>query len=152
MNEELGATSLWGTQMVLAADDAYFTLPARKEGIVPGFGNLRLPRQVGERLARQMIMFERRVECDSAAGSLIVDRVVPATAISAAIDETVEFLTGSGVVSTASNRRSLRVATEPLDLNRRYAATYAEEQARCHFSPALVDNLEKFWNADQRRA
>lgn len=136
---------------VLAADDAYFTLPARKEGIVPGFGNLRLPRQVGERLARQMIMFERRVECDSPAGSLIVDRVVPAADIPVAIEETVEFLTGSGVVSTASNRRNLRVATEPLDLNRRYAATYAEEQARCHFSPALIDNLEKFWNADQRR-
>ena len=29
---------------VLAADDAYMTLPARKEGIIPGAANLRLPR------------------------------------------------------------------------------------------------------------
>src|SRR3972149_6002767 len=36
----------------IAGDDAYLTLPARKEGIVPGAANLRLPRFVGDRIAR----------------------------------------------------------------------------------------------------
>jgi thioesterase DpgC len=29
-------------------------------------------------------------------------------------------------------------------------ATYAREQAYCHFSPALVRNLEEHWNAHNR--
>jgi (3,5-dihydroxyphenyl)acetyl-CoA 1,2-dioxygenase len=28
---------------------------------------------------------------------------------------------------------------------------YAREQAQCHFSPALIANLEKYWNAANRR-
>ena len=38
------------------------TLPARKEGIIPGAANLRLPRFVGARIARQAIMIGRRLD------------------------------------------------------------------------------------------
>ena len=41
------------------------SLPARKEGIIPGAANLRLPRFTGDRIARQAIMYQRRFECDS---------------------------------------------------------------------------------------
>ena len=54
------------------------------------------------------------------------------------------------MVSAAGNRRAFRVAEEPLDPFRRYMAVYAREQAYCHFSPALIANLEKHWNAQQR--
>jgi thioesterase DpgC len=30
-------------------------------------------------------------------------------------------------------------------------AVYAREQAYCHFSPALISNLEKNWHANQRK-
>jgi thioesterase DpgC len=30
-------------------------------------------------------------------------------------------------------------------------AVYAREQAQCHFSPALIDNLEKNWDAASRK-
>ena len=69
----------------------------------------------------------------------------------AAIERVVENLTGSGVVSAASNRRAFRVAQEPLDLFRNYFAVYALEQAYCHFSPALISNLEQHWNAKNRK-
>jgi thioesterase DpgC len=39
---------------------------------------------------------------------------------------------------------------EPLDLFRRYCAVYTREQASCHFSPALVQNLEQNWGAGSR--
>ena len=42
--------------------------------------------------------------------------------------------------------------TEPLDSFRRYMSVYAREQAHCHFSPALIANLERNWNAATRRA
>lgn len=129
----------------LAAKDAYMTLPARKEGIVPGAANLRLPRFVGDRLTRQAIMAERRIDCASPEGRLICDEIVPPQKMDEAISRIVEKLTGSGVVSAASNRRAIRTVQEPLDSFRRYMSVYAREQAHCHFSPALIANLERNW-------
>jgi len=136
---------------VLAAKDAYMTLPARKEGIIPGAANLRLPRFVGDRIARQAIMAERRLECDSPEGRLICDEIVAQSEMDASIARVVDKLTGSGVVSAAANRRAFRVAQEPLDLFRSYFAVYALAQAYCHFSPALIANLELNWNAKDRK-
>jgi thioesterase DpgC len=135
---------------VLAAADAYMTLPARKEGIVPGAANLRLPRFVGDRIARQAVMYDRRIDCDSPEGRMICDEIVAPDRMEAAVGAVVERLTSSGVVSAASNRRGFRIAHEPLDLFREYMAVYAREQAYCHFSPALIHNLEHHWNAARR--
>jgi (3,5-dihydroxyphenyl)acetyl-CoA 1,2-dioxygenase len=46
---------------VLAAADAYFSLPAAQEGIVPGAANFRLARCVGPRLSRQIVLEGRRI-------------------------------------------------------------------------------------------
>lgn len=129
----------------LAAEDAYLTLPARKEGIVPGAANLRLPRFVGDRIARQAILAERRIECASPEGRMICDEVVSPDAMDQALSATTEKLTSSGIVSAAANRRAFRAGEEPLDTFRRYMAIYAREQADCHFSPALIANLERNW-------
>jgi thioesterase DpgC len=136
---------------VLAASDAFMTLPARKEGIIPGAANLRLPRFIGDRLARQLIQAERRLECDSTEGRLICDEIVSPSEMDAAIDRTVAMLTNAGSVGAFGNRRAFRVATEPLDLFRRYCAVYAREQAACHFSEALIRNLEQNWGAQSRK-
>ena len=130
---------------VLAADDAYMTLPARKEGIVPGAANLRLPRFVGDRIARQAIMAELRIDCASATGRMICDATVRPADMDSEIERTIKTLTGSGVVSAAGNRRALRAGQEPLDLFRRYMSVYAREQAHCHFSAGLIANLERYW-------
>jgi thioesterase DpgC len=127
----------------IAADDAYLTLPARKEGIVPGAANLRLPRFVGDRLARQAILAERRFDCATPEGRMICDEVV--SGVDEALAATIERLTSSGVVSAAANRRAIRAGEEPLDTFRRYMAIYAREQAECHLSPALIANLERNW-------
>jgi thioesterase DpgC len=136
---------------VLAASDAFLTLPARKEGIIPGFANLRLPRFVGDRMARQAVLYERRLECDSAEGRLVCDEIAPAAEMDAAIGRVVEGLTSAGAVSAIGNRRAFRVGQESLDLFRRYASVYAREQAYCHFSPALIANLERNWDAKNRK-
>ena len=81
---------------------------------------------------------------------MICDEVVPPGSFEAALDQVVANFTGSGVVSAAGNRRALRVAQEPLDAFRRYMAVYCREQAYCHFSPALIANLERYWNAQNR--
>ncbi len=137
---------------VIAAKDSYMTLPARKEGIIPGAANLRLARHVGDRIARQAILAERRIDCASAEGRLICDYIVAPDAMDFEIDRLVGHVTGSGMVSAAGNRRALRISEEPLDAFRRYMAVYAREQAHCHFSPALIANLEKHWDAANRKA
>jgi len=135
---------------VVAERDAYLTLPARKEGIIPGAANLRLPRFTGDRIARQAILYGRRIDCASPEGGLICDATVDAGTMDVAVGELVSRLTSSGVVSAAGNRRAFRIAEEPLDLFRTYMAVYAREQAYCHFSPALISNLERYWNAQNR--
>jgi thioesterase DpgC len=80
-----------------------------------------------------------------------IDEIVPPGEMDAALDRTIASFTDSGVVSAAGNRRAFRVTQEPLDTFRRYMAVYAREQAYCHFSPALIGNLERHWNAQQRK-
>jgi thioesterase DpgC len=142
---------LLAVDYIVAGEDAYLTLPARKEGIIPGAANLRLPRFVGDRIARQAIMAERRIDCASPEGRMICDEIVPPGEIDRAVENAIQRLTGSGVVSAAGNRRAIRAGQEPLELFRRYMAVYAREQAQCHFSPALIANLEQNWNAANRR-
>jgi thioesterase DpgC len=142
---------LLAVDYVLAENRAFMTLPARKEGIIPGAANMRLPRAVGDRIARQAIQYERRLDCDSPEGRLICDEIVETGAMDAAIERVIAGLTSSGVVSAASNRRAFRITQEPLDMFRNYFAVYAREQAFCHFSPALISNLEKYWNAQNRK-
>jgi (3,5-dihydroxyphenyl)acetyl-CoA 1,2-dioxygenase len=136
---------------VLAETGSYFNLPARKEGIVPGAANLRLPRFVGERPTRQAIFFNRDFAADSPEGRLLADEVMPAEALDEAIARSAEDVMSAGRTSLVANRRQLRIAQEPLDLFRRYMAGYAREQAYCFYSPALIDNLERNWDARRRK-
>jgi thioesterase DpgC len=142
---------LLAVDYVLAASDAFMTLPARKEGIIPGFANLRLPRFTGDRIARQAIQYERKLVCDSADGRLICDEIAKPDEMDAAIARVVDGLTNAGTVSAIGNRRAFRIAQEPLDLFRRYASAYARDQAYCCFNPALIANLERNWDAHNRK-
>ena len=125
-------------------------LPARKEGIIPGCANLRLPRFVGERLARQAIFFNRTFPADSPEGRLLADEVVARRArwTRRSAPPPRRSSAPARPASTATGM-ALRQAQEPLDLFRRYMANYARQQAHCLYSPALIDNLERNWNADR---
>lgn len=135
----------------IAGKNAYMTLPARKEGIIPGAANIRLPRFVGDRIARQAILNDLRIDCDSPEGRMICDLIVEDDDLDSALQQAIDRITTSGVVSAASNRRAIRVAQEPVDMFRRFMAVYARDQAYCHFSPALIANLERFWGAANRK-
>ena len=135
---------------VIAETGSYFNLPARKEGIIPGVANLRLPRFVGERLTRQAIFFGRDFHADSAEGRMLADEVVPADEIGEAVIRSAAELTSAGMASVLANRKALRVAQEPIDVFRHYMSNYAWEQAYCLYSSGLIDNLERHWDAKRR--
>ncbi len=146
-----GCQLLLVVDYVIAESGAYFSLPARKEGIIPGASNMRLPRYLGERIAREAIMFDRIFHADSAEGRLIANRVVQPGEIDQAVRDCVENAVDSGMISAGGNRKAMRVQTEPLELFRTYMSTYAVEQAFCHLSEQLVQNLERHWNAKARK-
>jgi thioesterase DpgC len=143
----IGGSCQWLLVMdrVIADTTSMFVLPARKEGIIPGCANLRLPRFVGERLARQAIFFNKTFEAASPEGRLIADEIVPTGDMDAAIAAAADELMSAGSISLGANRRALREAQEPLDTFRHYMSVYAREQALCLYSPALIDNLERSW-------
>ncbi len=127
---------------------AFELLLARHERKVWNF----LRRSVGDRLARRAILSGLEFEAGTPNGDLLCDEVVEPGAMDAAVDARIEALTSSGLINAASNRRAMRVGEEPLETFRAYMATFVREQARLHYSPALVANLERHWNAHERTA
>ncbi|WP_325118687.1 (3,5-dihydroxyphenyl)acetyl-CoA 1,2-dioxygenase DpgC [Streptomyces sp. GMR22] len=123
---------------VIAADDAYFSLPAAQEGIVPGAGNLRLTRLTGARLARQVVLSGRKIAADSPEGRLICDEAVPTEAVDGAVDAAVRELDAPAVVA---NRAMLHLAEEPPDLFRAYMAEFAMAQATRLYSADVLDKV-----------
>jgi (3,5-dihydroxyphenyl)acetyl-CoA 1,2-dioxygenase len=136
---------------VVARSGAYVNLPARREGFLPGCGNMRLPRFVGERVARQGIFHNRDIYVDSPEGRLIVDELVGSDdEMDDALARSVDGLTGAGPVGVNANRTQMRVGVEPLETFRHYMANLAIGQARCMYSPAIIRNLEIAWDPERR--
>ncbi len=140
-----GAQLLLVMDRVVAERDALLSLPASREGIVPGAAALRLPRLTGVSVARRSILFDEQWEAESAEGRLLVDEVTERDGVWEAVAATAERLLEMGPVSVLANRRALRAAQEPLDAFRAFMSTYAIEQARCLTSESLVENLERTW-------
>lgn len=112
---------------VIAVEGAYLSLPAAQEGIVPGLANLRLSRFAGGRLTRQMILGGRRIPAGDPSANWLIDEVVPAEDVAAAVERAADALATPAVVD---NRRMLVLAEEPVDSLRAYLAEFAVVQAR----------------------
>ncbi|MBE2317771.1 enoyl-CoA hydratase/isomerase family protein [Solirubrobacter sp. CPCC 204708] len=140
-----------GCQLLLTVDHILcergtrLTLPARNEGIIPGAANLRLPRFVGDRRARQAILSGSELTPEE-----LADELVEPGEMDAAIERRAAALSSAGAVSGVANRKAFRVGQEPLDVFREYMSVYCREQAVCSFSPALIRNLEEHWRAHER--
>ena len=145
-----GCQLLLVVDYVIAEEGSFFNLPARKEGIVPGVAPIRLPRFVGERATREGILFDKTFTVESPEGRSLVSEVVPAGQMDEAIARAAAAVTGGGVISAGANRKAIRLGHEPRDLFRQYMALYCREQASCHFSPTLIQNLERNWRAADR--
>ncbi|NUH44220.1 enoyl-CoA hydratase/isomerase family protein [Streptomyces samsunensis] len=133
---------------VIAGRNAYVSLPAAEEGIVPGLGNLRLTRHTGARLARQVVLGGRRIAATDPEARLVCDEIVPAHGVDEAVDRAVRTLSAPAV---AANRHMLTVAEEPLDLFRAYLAEFAVAQAERAYAPDVLAKVERRWRERERR-
>ncbi|MFH8447334.1 (3,5-dihydroxyphenyl)acetyl-CoA 1,2-dioxygenase DpgC [Streptomyces sp. NPDC018026] len=136
-----GAQLLLAFDHVIAASDAYFSLPAAEEGIIPGAANYRLTRSTGPRLSRQVILEGRRIWASEPAARLVVDEVHDHAELDLAVERSVERLRGSAVLA---NRRMLNLADDPPDEFRRYMAEFALQQALRLYSSDVIDKVGRF--------
>lgn len=138
-----GMQMLLVADRVIAAEDAYFGLPAAQEGIVPGLGNLRLGRLTGSRLSRRIILSGHRIRATDPEASMLCDDVVPAGDLDLAVARAVADLDSPAVVA---NRRMLGLAEEPPEAFRGYLAEFAVTQALRMYSPDVLARLERHWS------
>ena len=131
---------------IIAEKNSYMTLPARKEGIIPGAANLRLWKFVGNRIARQAIQHGLKITSDSINGNMICDQLVNNNDMDDSIIKTIKEFKNTGVVGATFNKRALTLGEESIDDFRRYMAIYCHDQAYCHLSDELVRNLEYYWS------
>lgn len=126
---------------VLAATDAYLSLPAAQEGIIPGAANLRLTRAAGGRLSRQVILGGRQIRVTEPAAELLVDEVAEPGELDAAAERAARRLAAEAV---AANRRMINAAEESPDELRAYLAEFALEQALRINGDDVVDKVGRF--------
>jgi thioesterase DpgC len=136
-----GAQILLVFDCVLAASDAYFSLPAAKEGIIPGASNFRLGRAVGPRLARQLILGGRRLRASEPEARFVFDEVHESEALDEAVEAALRRLRGSAVLA---NRRMLNLAEESQSEFRTYMADFALQQSFRLYSPDVIDKVGRF--------
>ncbi|MFH8495862.1 (3,5-dihydroxyphenyl)acetyl-CoA 1,2-dioxygenase DpgC [Streptomyces coeruleorubidus] len=136
-----GMQLLFAFDRVIAASDAYFSLPAAQEGIIPGVANLRLPRIAGSRLARQVILSGRRIHATEPEALLICDTVADPAALDTVVAAAVEELAAPAVVA---NRRMLGLAEEPPSVLRAYLAEFALHQGLRLYAPDVLEQTTKF--------
>lgn len=136
-----GAQLLLVFDHVLAASDAYLSLPAAKEGIIPGVANFRFSRYVGPRLSRQVILEGRRIWASEPAARLLVDEVVDPQELDDAIERSLARFDGEAVLA---NRRMLNLAEEPAEAFRAYMAEFALQQALRLYGEDVIHKVGKF--------
>ncbi len=73
---------------VICSDNAKFGAPESKLGVCCGFGgNIRLPRIVGKRMAKELLMTSRFIDAQEAYRINLVNKVVPQGQLYEAVDE-----------------------------------------------------------------
>lgn len=136
-----GMQLLFAFDKVIAADDAYFVLPAAQEGIVPGAANLRLSRVVGPRIARQIILSGRTIRAGDPEARLVCDDIVPPAELDAAIERATRELDSPAVVA---NRIMLNLAEESPHAFREYMAEFCEVQATRLYSADVLGKVQRW--------
>lgn len=136
-----GAQLLLVFDRVIAGEDAYFSLPAAQEGIVPGVANLRLGRVGGTRLSREVILWGRRIWATEPQAAALFDHVVDPALLDAAVEEAAERMDSPAVVT---NRRMLQLAENPSEPFRSYMSEFALQQSLRLYSEDVITKTGRF--------
>jgi len=138
-----GMQLMFAVDHVVAGADAYFSLPAAQEGIVPGVANFRLHQLMGGRLARQIVLCGRKIWAHEPEARLVCDAIVDPRELDGAVESGVDKLDSPAVVA---NRHMINLAGEPADAFRAYLAEFAMAQALRLYSGDVLDKVGRSWS------
>ena len=93
-------------------------------------------------MARQAIQHGLKIESDTYNGRKICDEIINLCEMDEVINKKVNEFKNSGVVGASFNKRALTLGEECIYQFRKYMAIYCHDQAYCHFSKDLINNLE----------
>ncbi|MBT1672831.1 enoyl-CoA hydratase/isomerase family protein [Curtobacterium flaccumfaciens] len=127
---------------VVADDEAYFSLPALKEGFVPGVSALRLTRRFGSQLARRMILNPVPIAIDQARSIGLVSEVAGEKELGREAEALVMQLSGE---SARANIELLNSTEEAPHEFLTFLADFAAEQGRLLHSASTISALERWW-------
>ena len=142
-----GAQLLFVFDQVLAASDAYFSLPAADEGIIPGAANFRLTRRAGARLSRQVILTGRTIRASEPDARLLVDEIAEPGDLDVAVERCLARMQSPAVIA---NRRMLTGAEESPAEFLRYMAEFSLQQALRLYSNDVIRKVGRF-EAENRK-
>jgi len=104
-----GLSLMNACDLVVASDDAYFASAYRQLALTPdGGGSWSLPRLVGMRRAMEIFLLGERFGAADALALGIVNKVVPAAELAAAVDEIVRSLASGPVLALRKTKRLVR--------------------------------------------
>ncbi|HEX6138389.1 MAG TPA: enoyl-CoA hydratase-related protein [Casimicrobiaceae bacterium] len=99
--------------LVVAAENAYFTSAYRQIGLTPdGGGTWSLPRAVGLRKALEIYLLSERFDAREALRIGLVSRVVPGGELDATVDQFARSIAAGPALALANVKRLLRDASE----------------------------------------
>jgi 2-(1,2-epoxy-1,2-dihydrophenyl)acetyl-CoA isomerase len=129
--------------MVLAADDAYFTLAYSLIGASPDGGStFALPRSVGAKKAMEIALLGERFDASTAERLGMVNRVVPAASLEAETLELAQRL-AAGPARTYARTKALLNAALGASLESQLGRE-AESFAQCAAEPDFAEGLAAF--------
>ena len=102
-------------EMRIASENSQFGIPAAKLGIAPGFEMLKaLVDLIGPARANEVMLTGRRMDADEALRIGLVNRVVPAETLEAAVREIAEAIRNNAPLSVEASKFTIReVLKEP---------------------------------------
>ena len=104
-----GMSLMNACDLAIAADDAYFAAGYRQIGITPdGGGTYSLPRIVGQRRALEILLLGGRFDAAHALAIGLVNRVVPAAELDAAVASVAKALAEGPRNALAATKRLVR--------------------------------------------
>ncbi|MDV7136448.1 enoyl-CoA hydratase/isomerase family protein [Williamsia muralis] len=102
----IGAHLAYASDLVVATDDAYFAESFVKRGlVVDGGGAYLLPRRIGMQKAKEMAFFGEKLSAAEAFDLGLVNKVVPAAELDAAINDYVQRLAGAPTSAIGLTKR-----------------------------------------------
>jgi methylglutaconyl-CoA hydratase len=145
-----GAGLVACADLAIAVDTATFGFTEVRLGLIPAMISPYVLRAIGPRRARELFVSGRRFGADEALAMGLVDRVVTAAELDAAVAEAAAGFERCGPAAIAESKRLVRDATMSLtlpDLAERIAALRAGPEGQEGLT-AFLEKREPAWTSD----